>query len=74
MIRNGGVLELTMEDIGKTDGKLIRGELLDGSDGRILQVHCPEWGEIIRVQEWGCKNIASFLFIAKIKKMYCIFI
>ena len=37
VIRNGGVLELTMEDIGKTDGKLIRGELLDGSDGRIYR-------------------------------------
>ncbi len=37
VIRNGGVLDLTMEDIGKTDGKLILGELLDGSDGRIYR-------------------------------------
>ena len=37
VLKQGGELDLTMEDIGNVNGKYIEGQILDGSDGKIYR-------------------------------------
>lgn len=37
VLKQGGELDLTMEDIGNVNGKYIEGQILDGSDGRVYK-------------------------------------
>ena len=51
VLKQGGELDLTMEDIGNVNGKYIEGQILDGSDGRVYKYRVKEVRTEIREEE-----------------------
>lgn len=51
VLKQGGELDLTMEDIGNVNGKYIEGQILDESDGRVYKYRVKEVRTEIREEE-----------------------